>query len=76
MQCNTTPLRYCNSRVAVFSPEGKHLHDIRGDWNVVHSLVLYEPEVRARKIGTFNFVQKQHYTILTLISSAQQHITS
>ena len=36
--------RYCNSRVAVFSPEGKHLHDMRGDWKVVHSLVLYEPE--------------------------------
>jgi len=35
---------YCNSRVSVFSPEGKHLHDIKGDWNVVHSLVLYEPE--------------------------------
>ena len=28
----------------MFSPEGKHLHDIKGDWNVVHSLVLYEPE--------------------------------
>ena len=36
--------RYCNSRVAVFSPTGQHLHDITGDWTVVHSLVLYEPE--------------------------------
>jgi len=35
---------YCNSRVAVFSPDGQHQHDIKGDWNVVHSLVLYEPE--------------------------------
>ena len=37
--------RYCNKRVAVFSPDGKHLHDIKGDWTVLHSLVLYEPEV-------------------------------
>ena len=36
--------RYCNSRVAVFSPAGHHLHDITGDWSVVHSLVLYEAE--------------------------------
>ena len=36
--------RYCNSRVAVFSPTGQHLHDITGDWNVVHSIVLYEAE--------------------------------
>ena len=36
--------RYCNSRVAVFSPSGQHLHDITGDWNVVHSIVLYEAE--------------------------------
>jgi len=35
---------YCNSRVAVFSPTGKHLHDIKGDWSVVHSLALFEPE--------------------------------
>lgn len=35
---------YCNSRVAVFSPDGQHLHDITGDWKVVHSLVLYEAE--------------------------------
>ena len=37
-------LRYCNSRVAVFSPSGQHLHDITGDWSVVHSIVLYEAE--------------------------------
>jgi len=35
---------YCNSRVAVFSPDGQHLHDIKGEWTVVHSIVLYEPE--------------------------------
>jgi len=35
---------YCNSRVAVFSASGDHLHDIRGDWSVVHSIVLYEAE--------------------------------
>ena len=38
--------RYCNNRVAVFSPKGQHLHDIRGNWNVVHSIVLYEAEVK------------------------------
>jgi len=35
---------YCNSRVAVFSPEGKFLHEIQGKWLVVHSIVLYEQE--------------------------------
>ena len=30
--------------MAVFSPTGQHLHDITGDWTVVHSLVLYEAE--------------------------------
>ena len=39
------PPRYCNKRVAVFSPDGKHLHDIQGDWTVVHAIVLYEHEV-------------------------------
>lgn len=39
------PPRYCNKRVAVFSPDGKHLHDIQGDWTVAHAVVLYEPEV-------------------------------
>jgi len=35
---------YCNSRVAVFDSAGKHLYNLGGDWNVVHSLVLYEEE--------------------------------
>jgi len=35
---------YCNSRVAVYDKNGKHLHDIRGDWSVVHSVVLYQQE--------------------------------
>lgn len=35
---------YCNKRVAVFSPNGKHLHDIQGDWTIIHAVVLYEPE--------------------------------
>jgi peptidylamidoglycolate lyase len=35
---------YCNSRVAVFDSAGKHLHDLAGDWTVVHSIVLYEQE--------------------------------
>jgi len=35
---------YCNSRIVVFSPTGKYLHDIKGDWKVVHSVVLFEPE--------------------------------
>merc|ERR1712059_126201 len=34
----------CNSRVAVFDSSGRHLHNLEGDWNVVHSLVLYEQE--------------------------------
>jgi len=35
---------YCNSRVAVFDKTGKHLHDIKGKWSVVHSIVLFEQE--------------------------------
>jgi len=35
---------YCNSRVSVFDGTGRHLHDIEGDWTVVHSLALYEQE--------------------------------
>jgi len=35
---------YCNSRVAVFDSVGRHLHDLEGDWNVVHGIVLYEQE--------------------------------
>jgi len=35
---------YCNNRVAVFTAAGQHLHDIRGEWTVVHSIVLYEAE--------------------------------
>jgi len=35
---------YCNNRVAVYDPKGKHIHDIQGNWNVVHSVVLFEQE--------------------------------
>merc|ERR1712083_469067 len=35
---------YCNSRVSVFDGAGRHLHDLEGDWTVVHSLALYEQE--------------------------------
>jgi len=35
---------YCNNRVAVFDKTGKHKHDIRGDWSVVHSVVLFEDQ--------------------------------
>jgi len=35
---------YCNSRVSVFDSDGRHLHDIEGDWQIVHSLALYEQE--------------------------------
>jgi len=35
---------YCNNRVAVFDKFGNHVRDIRGNWNVVHSIELYEKE--------------------------------
>jgi peptidylamidoglycolate lyase len=35
---------YCNSRVSVYDGAGRHLHDLEGDWTVVHSLALYEQE--------------------------------
>merc|ERR1711934_738472 len=35
---------YCNSRVSVYDGAGRHLHDLEGDWAVVHSLALYEQE--------------------------------
>jgi len=35
---------YCNSRVSVYDEAGRHMHDINGDWTVVHSLALYEQE--------------------------------
>lgn len=35
---------YCNSRVAVFDLEGHYLREMKGDWNVVHSLQLFEDE--------------------------------
>merc|ERR1711962_1180894 len=38
------PHGYCNSRVSVYDEAGRHMHDINGDWTVVHSLALYEQE--------------------------------
>jgi hypothetical protein len=38
--------RYCNNRVAVYDLEGQYLREMKGDWNVVHSLQLYEDEVQ------------------------------
>ena len=35
---------YCNSRVMKFAPDGKLLKVIEGQWNVVHSLSLFEDE--------------------------------
>jgi len=35
---------YCNNRVAVYDKDGKHMHDIRGNWIVVHSIVLHEKQ--------------------------------
>jgi len=35
---------YCNNRVALFDAAGNHLHDIRGNWVVVHSIVLFEDQ--------------------------------
>ena len=40
--CKSSLLRYCNSRVSVYDEAGRHMHDINGDWTVVHSLALYE----------------------------------
>jgi hypothetical protein len=37
--------RYCNNRVAVYDLEGQYLREMKGDWNVVHSLQLFEDEV-------------------------------
>jgi hypothetical protein len=31
--------------VAVYDLEGQYLREMKGDWNVVHSLQLYEDEV-------------------------------
>ena len=42
MLLTMTILRYCNSRVSVYDGAGRHLHDLEGDWTVVHSLALYE----------------------------------
>ena len=42
MLITLTILRYCNSRVSVYDGAGRHLHDLEGDWTVVHSLALYE----------------------------------
>ena len=41
----TILIRYCNSRVSVYDGAGRHLHDLEGDWTVVHSLALYEQVV-------------------------------
>ena len=34
--------------MAVFDRLGNHLEDIRGDWVVVHSVVLFEDKVGVR----------------------------
>ena len=48
--CKSSLLRYCNSRVAVYDEAGRHMHDINGDWTVVHSLALYE-QVRSEALS-------------------------
>jgi len=35
---------YCNKRVVVFDTKGRYLTEIHGDWNVVHSLALFQEE--------------------------------
>ena len=48
--CKSSMLRYCNSRVSVYDEAGRHMHDINGDWTVVHSLALYE-QVRSEVLS-------------------------
>ena len=55
MLLTMTILRYCNSRVSVYDGAGRHLHDLEGDWTVVHSLALYE-QVR-KKEEVFSLVE-------------------
>ena len=51
--CKSSLLRYCNSRVSVYDEAGRHMHDINGDWTVVHSLALYE-QVRSAEMLSYN----------------------
>ena len=48
--CKSSLFRYCNSRVSVYDEAGRHMHDINGDWTVVHSLALYE-QVRSETLS-------------------------
>ena len=38
--------RYCNQRIVVFDIKGRYLTEIKGDWTIVHSIVLFEEEVK------------------------------
>jgi hypothetical protein len=40
--------------VAVYDLEGQYLREMKGDWNVVHSLQLYEDEVN--KMSSFRAI--------------------
>jgi len=35
---------YCNKRVVVFDTKGRYISEIKGDWNIVHSLALFEDQ--------------------------------
>ncbi|XP_023329830.1 peptidyl-alpha-hydroxyglycine alpha-amidating lyase 2 isoform X2 [Eurytemora carolleeae] len=35
---------YCNQRIVVFDIKGRYLTEIKGDWTIVHSIVLFEEE--------------------------------
>ena len=52
-RCKSSLFRYCNSRVSVYDEAGRHMHDINGDWTVVHSLALYE-QVRSAEMLSYN----------------------
>jgi hypothetical protein len=41
--------------VAVYDLEGQYLREMKGDWNVVHSLQLIEDEVHFIKSCKYDF---------------------
>jgi hypothetical protein len=45
--------RYCNNRVAVYDLEGHYLREMKGDWDIVHSLQLFEDEVMRKNPPNF-----------------------
>lgn len=35
---------YCNQRIVVFDVKGRYMTEIKGDWTIVHDIVLFEEE--------------------------------